>query len=356
MSESPGVLKGFRLSVKSLDLKLDPGQVNDDVQVLRDRISLLSDLEKTQFTFFPVYTVNARLQSTISAERIEPVMFAGLRFEAPLDKFKVVLRCVGDWLDRTGHRNLFALEIPPTYTITLQTSQAKELAQLLPLGEALLPPQEIYFAKAQSYIGTFGDFTPVARANLAIVRQRVGLEIDEANEINAQTMGPFKSLTEKYQHFRKELLVCKQESALAGDLWKVMEDKAATMRLPRADAQFLKAERLNALRAEADQSRQQVEAKAEAERQQYLERQQRLRNYRQSFEQLVAEAIGPGLLDSDCLDQEREVFEQSLRASLSASPFRQGRLSQEREFYNLNQPEIDILEKQVLDELYLYLA
>ncbi|MGG6238564.1 hypothetical protein ACQ4N7_07965 [Nodosilinea sp. AN01ver1] len=277
----------------------------------------------------------------------------------------MVLRCVGNWLDRTAEQYSFEVNIPSAqaiaqqidpadgkkssaYTITLATNRAKTLAQLLPLGEALLPPQELYLTKAESYVNTFGELTPAAKANLLLLRHRMGLVSEETNDLNTRAMGPFKTLGDKYQHFRRELLVCKQESDLDSEFWQVMQAKADTMSLPEADAQFLKAERLSALRQEAEQERQQREAEAEAERQRYREQRQRLERYSQAFESLVMDAVVPLSLAPD-VDQ----FRQAMMARLSGAEFNRGRLIQAREFYQLSPPEIDALEKRVLDELYL---
>ena len=347
MVEDSGLANGFKLSIKSLESGLDPKVIHAAVQVLRSSISALSELEQTPFSFF--YGSQRPTDNLLAAKTPGETMYTGLQFEAPLDKLTVVLRCVGDWLERTKQKSLFAIAIPPAYTLTLQTDQAKGLAQLLPLGEALLPPHDIYLAKAETYIDIFGDFTPAARANLAIMCHRLGLSAEEAKDLNAQSRGPFKTLTEKYQHFRRELMACQQESALVdGDFWRVMQDKAATMSLPEADAEFLKAERLHALRAQAEQTRQQAEAAAEAERQRQRQQQQRLVNYRQTFIDVVMGNLTPQSSAPDAA-----TFRQGMMAHLSATEFSRGRLTQAREFYHLSQPEVEVLEQAVLDELYL---
>ncbi|WOD38435.1 hypothetical protein [Nodosilinea sp. E11] len=337
----------FRLSIKSLEPELDARAIDADAQALCSRITQLSSLGHTTFTFLTqAHPLTPRL-STV-APGADRNLSVGLWFEAPLNKFRVVLRCVGNWLDRTTQRYSFEVSIPPAYTLTLQTNQAKVLAQLLPLGEALLPPGEIYLTQAEGYVHSFGELTPAAKANLLLVRHRMGLSADETHDLNARAMGPFKTLADKYQHFRKELLVCQQEGSLDDDFWRVMQAKAATMGLPEADAQFLKAERINALRHAADQARQQAEAEAEANRQRHREQQQRLTNYRRTFEALAIDALAtqaPGL--------EATEFHQGVMAYLSGPEFNRGRLTQARGFYQLNPQEADALEKTVLDELYL---
>ncbi|MEA5451234.1 hypothetical protein VB780_21820 [Leptolyngbya sp. CCNP1308] len=338
---------GFRLSVKSLEHNAEPKIIHAAIQELCSSITRLSGLEHTAFVFFPQPKRQPPGAGKPPTNTPEPELYGALRFEAPLSKFRVVLRRVGDWLDRTKQTSLFAIEMPPAHTMTLQTNQAKALAQLLTLGEALLPPQTLYLTQAESYVYTFGEITPAARANLLLVRHQVGISDDQANDLNARAMGPFKTLSEKYQHFRKELLACKEEITLDEDFWQVMQDKAITMSLPKADAEFLKDERLRTLRTEIERTRQQAEADAETERQHQRRQQQRLLDYRQTFEALVLDTLNP-----DSLGQDADSFRQQVLTQLSASEFNRGRLIHGREFYQLSQQEADALEKTVLDELY----
>ncbi|MGB3199663.1 MAG: hypothetical protein WBA99_02105, partial [Nodosilinea sp.] len=248
----------FRVSITSLESVPNPRGIHADVQALASDIARLSTLEHTVFEFIPRSQPRTPGLDTTSVNGAEPQLCVGLRFEAPLDRFRVVFRCIGNWLDRTAeqysfevnipsaqaivrqHLNPAGVKTPPAYTITLATNQAKTLAQVLPLGEALLPPQDLYLTKAESYVDIFGELTPAAQANLLLLRHRMELSGEETNGLNARAMGPFKSLGEKYQHFRHELLVCKQEGDLDSELWQVMQAKADAMSLPKADAQFLK--------------------------------------------------------------------------------------------------------------------
>ncbi|PSR17793.1 hypothetical protein C8255_10720 [filamentous cyanobacterium CCP3] len=335
-------------SIRSLEIERDPKIIHAEIQALCNSVVKLSGLEQSRFFVFRRSLRPKQIGAEQAGALSETSLFTGLKFEIPAKNFRVVLRCVASWLDSIAQATLFALDISPAHIITLKTAQAKDLAQLLSLGEALLPPQELYLTQAEGYVNTFGELTPAAKANLLLVRHRMGLTRDEVNDLNAKVMGPFKTLGEKYQHFRRELLVCKQESDLDSELWQVMQAKADTMGLPEADAQFLKAERLSALRREAERERQQREAEAEAERQRYLEQQQRLEHYRHAFESLVMDALVPLNVAPDA-DQ----FRQAIMAQLSGLEFNRGRLIQARDFYRLTPPGADTLEKRVLDELYL---
>lgn len=348
----------FRLSIKSLEAEADPRVTHAGVQALCSRITQLSNLEQTKFAFLPNPQYSILAEATAHPRAVESSLYAGLQCQLPLNKLRVVLRCVGNWLERTAHKTLFVLEIPPSHTITIQTSQARALAQLLILSEALLPPHEFYRTQAEGYIGTFGELTPAAKANLSLVQQRVGLSTEEANDLNATAMGPFRTLAEKYQHFRRELLACKQVSDLDEAFWNVMRAKAVTMGLPEADAQFLKDERLNTLRHEAEQMQRQAEARAAAEAQRQQEQQQRSLAYRHQFEELVIDSLTPQGIAQEhggpVGDQsETARFRQSVMASLAKSDFNRGRLTQAREFYHLDRQEAEAQEKPVLDELYL---
>jgi hypothetical protein len=127
-----------------------------------------------------------------------------------------------------------------------------------------------------------------------------------------------------------------------------MQDKATTMGLPAVDAEFLRAERLHTLRTEVEHARQQAKAEAEAKQRSQEEQRQRLVNYRRCFEELLLST-----LTTPPLSQDAGIFRQSALGQLATAAYTQGRLAQAREFYRLSQPEIDTLEKAVLDELYL---
>jgi hypothetical protein len=348
----------FRLSIKSLEENADPRVIHAGVQSLCSSITQLSNLEQTKFAFLPNPPYSVPAGATAHPRAIEPSLYAGLQCRAPLNKLRVVLQCLGNWLERTAQKTLVVLEIPPSHTITLQTSQAKALAQLLTLGEALLAPHEFYRTQAEGYIGTFGELTPAAKANLSLVQQRVGLSVEEANELNATAMGLFKTLAEKYQHFRRELLACKQTSDLDENFWNVMRAKAVTMGLPEADAQFLKEERLNALRQEAEQQQQRAEAEAAAEAQRQHQQQQRSLGYRHQFEDIVIDLLRPQSVDQESIGPaenhpDAALFRQGIMAHIAGSDFNRGRLTQAREYYHLNPQEAEALENPVLDELYL---
>lgn len=358
MVENLDLGNSFRLSIKSLEAEADPRVTHTSVQALCSRITQLSHLEHTKFAFLPNPQYSILAEATAQPRAVEPSLYAGLQCQAPLSKLRVVLRCVGNWLERTAHKTLFILEIPPRHTIALQTNQAKSLAQLLTLGEALLPPHEFYRTQVEGYIATFGELTPAAKANLSLVQHRVGLSIEETNELHATAMGPFRTLAEKYQHFRRELLVCKQTSDLDADFWKVMRAKAVTMGLPEADAQFLKDERLNTLRHEAEQMQQQAEAQAAAEAQRQRQQQERSQGYRHTFEEMVIDLLPSQTVAQENIDPaenrpDAALFRQGIMAHVAGSDFNRGRLIQTREFYHLNPQEAEALEKTVLDELYL---
>ncbi|MBE9137578.1 hypothetical protein IQ254_10195 [Nodosilinea sp. LEGE 07088] len=337
----------FQLSIKSVECTLDPGVIHTGFEVLSGSVIRLSGLEQTTFDFDLL--PQRPPSGTLPDHSTQPNRYVGLRFNIPLNRFRVVIRCLENWLDRTKQNNRFEFQLSPAHTITIQTNQAKVLAQILPLGEALLPPEEVYLTQAKDYVNTFGELTPAAKANLLLLRHQLSLSHDEADDLNARAMGPFKSLADKYQHFRKELLACKQEMTLDEDFWQVMRDKATNMSLPEADAEFLKAERLHTLRSEAERARQQAEAEVAAEHQRQQQQQQRLINYCQSFEALVVETLNPISL----WGPEPDAFRRQILAQLSASELNRGRLIQGRDFYHLSSQETDALEKTVLDELYM---
>jgi hypothetical protein len=336
-----------RVSIKAVAGDRDPQAIHAQIQGLCVTLASLSGLGQMAFSFFR-HSPGSDPGPRAPRNGGESIWHTGLQFEAPTARMRVVLRCLSNWLDRFAQRTLFVVEIPPVHTLSLQTDQASVLVQLLPLVETLLPPYEIYRAEVQRYVGTYGEVTPAVQANLDLLQQRLGLAPEETNDLKRQILGPFKTLSDKYQHFRQELLVCRQESDLTVEFWQVMRQKAITMGLPEADADFLKAERLATLRAEAEAERQRAEAEAEAERQRQRDRQRCLADYRNTFEELAINALRPLETFPD-----EPAFHQGGLTQLTTADIDRGRLDEAREFYRLSPQEAGIQEKIVLDELYL---
>jgi hypothetical protein len=335
------------ISIRSVERDRDPRIIDAGVRALSGSLANLSGLDPSR-CFGIRRSLRADAAGGQGGDRPDTQFLTGIQFEAPLEKVRTVLRCLGDWLDRTRQSNQFEVTVPPAHTLTLQTDQARELAQLLPLVELLLPSQTTYLALAQRYVETFGELTPAAKASLALAQHRLGLAAEEATDLNARAMGPFKTLSEKYQHFRKELLVCKQESDLDDDFWRVMQQKAIAMSLPPDDADFLKLERLEALRAEAERTRQEAASEAEAQRQRQRQEQERLAKYGRAFEAIALDALGPESFAAD-----EATFHQGLRGQLGGIDLYRGRLAEAQAFYRLNPQEAAALESRALDELYL---
>jgi hypothetical protein len=126
-----------------------------------------------------------------------------------------------------------------------------------------------------------------------------------------------------------------------------MKEKADIMNLPRIDADFLINERIRALRSEAEQIEIRKKIELEAERQRIESREMSFQKYRQSFEELVADNLG----HENSLEN-ADIFSRNLMENILKSEFKRGQLVENRNFYNLNEKEIQKIEKQVLDEIY----
>lgn len=362
MANAPVFLNELEIALQLIDRRQNPDATHRGVQSLRDMLSQIHGIGDMHFTLritSPTNSDNQRIDQGSWS-------YIGARFRIPLDKFKVVIRCLCDWLDLVSLRVLIAIKIPLArminsfssqttaeyppvpIAIEVETESAKDLTRVLTFVEALLPPQETYQRKAEAYIKSLGELTPAAKANLDILRRSLDMSEKEVEELDASAEGLFKTLTEKYEHFRNELKVIKQESDLTEDFWKVMRDKADTMKLPSADVAFLKLECQQTFSDKAEHERQKIIEDIEAEKQKLQKEKERGNDYQKAFEEIVA--CSPASFSSS---HDNDLFSQNIMNGILGLDFNRGRLDQARKFYEIDQDQASGIEIGFLHELCL---
>ncbi|NJL45308.1 MAG: hypothetical protein HC922_05275 [Leptolyngbyaceae cyanobacterium SM2_3_12] len=169
--------------VKFIEPDLDAGEIATEAEYLHQDLQALAGLAQTRFSF-------------LNDSRGELHFRAGVRFEAPPDRLRAILRRLCDRLDDRPLETLVLIQ-QGVIKLQIQTHQAEELAGIVIAAESLLPPERLYLAKAETYSRTWGELSPAEEANLDLLRQRLMLSKEEAEELKAQAMGPFKTLAEK---------------------------------------------------------------------------------------------------------------------------------------------------------------
>jgi len=225
--------------------------------------------------------------------------------------------------------------------LQIQTRQAEELASIYAPAEALLPPDSIYLAKAETYVRTRGELSPAEEANLDLLAHQLGLDPAEAETLKSIAMGPFKSLQEKRQRF---LEIMTDELAHdyppSPETKSVLYELAENLRLPQSEADTLYQAYLQKLQAEVEVRLKQEQAAAEATRKQAAERDQRQQEQQSLLDQ------------QQKLEQYRELFRRAIQKSLYPLAFDQGRLEQTRQLWQISPDTARELEEEVRSELY----
>jgi hypothetical protein len=313
--------------IQLVDRELSAEQVTEQAQLLAADLQALSGLRQTHFSW-------------LNSQRGEVRVQDGVQFQAPSDRLRAILRRLCDRLDDQPLETLVLIQ-QGAASLQIQTHEAEVLAGILDAAEALLPPQSIYLAKAETYSRTHGEISPAEEANLELLRQRLGLTVVEAAELKAIALGPYKTLNEKRHHFREVLFAeLTRQSPLSEQTWELLEELADNLGLPLAEATAIYQDHLHKIQVEAETIRQQQQAEAEAARQRAEQSEHR--------DQHQEEQLGR----QQQLDQYREMVRQTLQGTLYAPAFDQGRLEQARRLWEIPPNEALQMEEAVRSELY----
>jgi hypothetical protein len=264
----------------------------------------------------------------------------GLKFEAPADRVRTILRRLCDRLDDKPLETLLLMQWRQI-KLQIQTHTSDELATIVLAAESLLPPDTVYLAKAESYVRTQGELSPAEIANLNWLQQQLDIPDDDAEWLKAKAMGPYKTLEEKRQHFQSVLVEeLSRECPLSPDTWEVLEELAENLRLPSAMATDIYQEHLQRVQAEAEALRLQAAAQTATEHK-HSEEQQRLEAEQQRLLELQQQR-----------DHYRDLFRRAINTNLFPLAFDQGKLEQARLVWEIPVDEAKQIEEEVRSELY----
>lgn len=276
------------------------------------------------------------LYDTQGPER-QPV---GVRFEVPADRLRAVLQRLCHRLDDTPLDTLVLIQIDQI-KLQIQTRDAEELASIMAAAEALLPPERIFLAKAETYARTRGEFSPAELANLDWLRQHLDLSQDDADWLRAKAMGPFQTLMEKQQYYQEVLTdELSREYPLGEETHAVLQELASNLGLPKQMASEIYRQHVG-----------QIQIKVEAARQQQQQEQEQLRQQQQA-QTAQEQAQQQQQERSQQIESYRAEFRQAIATSLYPREFDQGRLEQARRLWHLAPDEVAQIEARVRDDLY----
>ncbi|MEL6384945.1 MAG: GUN4 domain-containing protein, partial [Cyanobacteria bacterium J06626_18] len=221
--------------------------------------------------------------------------------------------------------------------LQMQTQEASEILGLLPTLETLLPPQQIFQARAATYAMRGGELSPVEQANLELLRYRLDLSTEDADGIIARALGPYRDREEKLQKYREVLSAeINRQSPLSETTWAELRRLYQALGLANEDVIPVNDEYVARVQAEVTHLQMQEEAtrlqeetllQEEQIQREIAEQQNNTERYRQEFQQAIANALFP-------------------------SEFDRGKLEKARQLWDLDTETVRAIEREVTDERY----
>ncbi len=320
---------GFVVQLVDPNLALE--EATTEVQYLQADLRALSGLGGVAMT--TVY----QLQSDGPFQQKRPM---GVQFDVPADRLRGVLRRLCDRLEDYPQPTAVAIHYG-AMAVHLQTQVAAELAQVLPLVEAMVDPHSLYLAKVEIYAHRQGELTPAEEANLDLLRQRLGLSETEAQTLKATALGPYQTLAEKRRYFTQALLEeLTRQSPLSEDTWATLVELAENLGLPLPLAQALYQEQLQEIQVQAEAMRQQHQAELEAAQQARQQAESQEPSHDQEW------------VHQHHVGQYQAMLRRAMQTTLYPPDFDRGRLEQARHLWDLGAEEALHLEEAVRSELY----
>ena len=324
--------QNVRCLIKFVDPQLKRDEVVTEVHYLIDDLCDLEGMGQTRF-------------EKVSEIREADPISVGVKFETDAERLGAILRRLRDRLYYRPIDTLFFFQASDL-NLQIQTHRAEDLLGLLDIARSglLFSPACDYLAEAETYSRTQGELSPTELDNLNLIRQRLGLSVEQADDLNAKATGPYRTQAEKRRHFeditqaefsRLRTLAAGQPLA-PKDTWSVLQELAENLGLPIPTAEAI-----------------------------YQQHQQRYDDDNLNLLQFasgpaeVADlgAATPTEIESQTqaqadLDQYRSLCRQTMAEALYPSEFDQGRLAQARRLHTISLEEASTIEAAVRDELY----
>lgn len=302
-------------------------QIADPQGAISDRPQALADLHtflETQ-TRVPIQALAYLADPTDSTQR------GGIQATLRGEYVSPLLQEVSQRL-REAPVSLMVLIALGTVRLQGRSRQGEELLALLPAVDALLPARQIFQAQAEAYALRGGEHSPVAQANLELLRHRLNLSLEEADTIIARSLGPYIDRQTKLQKYREVLSAeIERSHPLSEATWGELRQLYQNLGLSYEDVSPIDQEYVTRIQAEVTRLQQSdLETRMAASQQQEAET------------TLAPEALP----EEDYQELYRQEFRDAIAQSLYPNEFDRGRLEQARRFWHLSSDTVQAIEQE----------
>ncbi|NJN22252.1 MAG: hypothetical protein HC812_15065 [Leptolyngbya sp. RL_3_1] len=138
--------------------------------------------------------------------------------------------------------------------LQLQTRNGEDLLVLPNAIETLLPARQIFQARAEAYALQGGEYSPVEKTNLELLRYRLNLSQEEADYLANRALGPYMDRQAKLRKYR-EVLTAELDRGypLSEATWAELRTLYQSLGLTPADVTAISEEHITRLQIEATQ-------------------------------------------------------------------------------------------------------
>jgi hypothetical protein len=328
--------QNVRFSIRFIDPQLNHADLEEEVRYLIEDLRDLDGMGQVRFDLLPEVRGTAETHG-------------GIQFETEAEYLGIILRRLRD---RLYYQPLETSLLIHTAGLSLQvqTHRADDLLGLMAIAQSrlLVAPERDYLAAAETYSRTQGELSATEMDNLNLLRQRLGLSVEQAEVLNARATGLYKTQADKYRHFEamtqaefSRLRTLGGEPPVAPKpVWPTLQDLAEQLGLPLAEAEAIY--QAHRQRYDTDLARQREQAvaqAAEADRTATVAAQEGDRQAQTHQAQVYR-------------NQYRDLCRRALANGLYPTEYDQGRLDQARRLRHIPLAEAVALETAVRDELY----
>lgn len=236
-----------------------------------------------------------------------------------------------------------AVEVRLTCTIRrmrvqIQTASAEDLLAILPAIDAILPAEQVFQARAETYAYRGGEISPVEQANLDLLRYRLNLPPEIADSIIDRALGPYADKPSKLEKYRQVLNaeLERQPPPLDETTQAELRRLYQSLGLSYKDIEPINQEYVTRIQAEATRLRMEQEA---TRLQQETHLQEEANQQQAAAQQNYAELY-------------RDEFASTIASTLYPNEFDRGRLEQARRHWQLDGELVRAIEREVTDERY----
>ncbi|MEO0986261.1 MAG: GUN4 domain-containing protein [Cyanobacteria bacterium J06639_14] len=221
--------------------------------------------------------------------------------------------------------------------LQIQTKDAGDVLGILPAIETLLPATQIFQARAEAYTLRGGELSPVEQANLELLRYRLNLSPEIAENIISRALGPYRDREEKLQKYREVLSAeINRQSPLSETTWAELRRLYQALGLANEDVIPVNDEYVARVQAEVVHLQLQEEAT-------------RLQEETLLQEEQIQREIAD---QQNNTERYRQEFQRAIANTLYPSEFDRGRLEQARQLWDLDPERVRAIEREATDERY----